>query len=204
MEIYPALIACVNCDTISERPALARGEQASCASCGGVLLRSGLSIQQLLALALTSAVVFAIANLYPVIGISLNGEHHETTLLGSVLSLADSSPAPIAIVVALAIIVLPALQIALLCWLLIFAQAGKRAPLFNPLMRAWESMHPWSMVEVGLLAALVSVVKLKSSPPLHVEIGVGMWAMAALAVLLTAVIHRDIRSLWSELAGDGS
>ena len=202
MQIHPALIACINCDTISERPALARGEQASCAACGSVLLRSWLSVQQLLALALAAALLFLIANLYPVIGISLSGEHHATTLLGSVLSLADSSPAPIAIVVALALIVLPALQIALLCWLLLFAQAGRRAPLFNPLMRAWESMHPWSMVEVGFLAALVSVVKLKGF--LHVEIGVGMWAMAALTILLMAVVHRDIRSLWSELEGTGS
>jgi paraquat-inducible protein A len=202
MQIHPALIACINCDTISERPALVRGEQASCATCGSVLLRSGLSAQQLLALALAAALLFFITNLYPVIGISLNGEHHATTLLGSVLSLADSSPAPIAIVVALAIIVLPALQIALLCWLLLFAQAGRRAPLFNPLMRAWESMHPWSMVEVGFLAALVSVVKLKGF--LHVEIGIGMWAMAALTVLLMAVVHRDIRSLWCELEGTGS
>jgi paraquat-inducible protein A len=102
-----------------------------------------------------------------------------------------------AIVVALAIIVLPALQIAVLCWLLLYARAHKRAPHFNLLMRAWESLHPWSMVEVGLLATLVSVVKLKGL--MSVEIGVGIWAMAALAVMLTAVLHRDVRSLWSEL-----
>lgn len=202
MQTYPALIACVNCDTISERPALARGEQATCAGCGSVLLRTGLNVQELLALALAAAVLFLVANVYPVIGIGLNGEHHRTTLLGSALSLADSSAAPIAIVVALAIVVLPGLQIAVLCWLLSFAQAGKRAPQFNALMRAWEALHPWSMVEVGMLAILVSVVKLRGF--LHVEIGIGIWAMAALVVLLIAVVHRDIRSLWAELEATGS
>src|ERR1700678_708596 len=148
MQTYPALIACVNCDTISERPALARGQQACCAACGAVLLRSGLNVRQLLALALAAAVVFVIANVYPVIGIGLYGEHHRTTLLGSALSLADSRAAPIAIVVVMAIVVLPALQIAVLCWLLLFARAGRRAPLFGVLMRAWEQLNPWSMVEV--------------------------------------------------------
>jgi paraquat-inducible protein A len=199
MQTYPALIACVNCDTISERPALARGQQACCAACGAVLLRSGLNVRQLLALALAAAVVFVIANVYPVIGIGLYGEHHRTTLLGSALSLADSRAAPIAIVVVMAIVVLPALQIAVLCWLLLFARAGRRAPLFGVLMRAWEQLNPWSMIEVGMLAILVSVVKLRGL--MHVEIGIGIWAMAALVVLLLAVIHRDIRSLWSEIEG---
>jgi uncharacterized paraquat-inducible protein A len=50
---------------------------------------------------------------------------------------------------------------------------------------------------VGLLAALVAVVKLQGL--LHVEVGIGIWAIAALAVLLTALTHRNVRSLWAEL-----
>jgi paraquat-inducible protein A len=198
MRTYPGLIACVNCDTISERPNLARGEQAACARCGSVLLRPGLDAQQLLALSVAAAILYIVANIFPVIGLSLNGAHHETTLLGSVLSMADGSAAPVAVVVALAIIVVPALQIGSLCWLLVFAQAGRRAPLFNPLMHLWEHLYPWSMVEVALLAALVSVIKMKSM--MHVHIGIGMWAMAGLVMLLIGTVHRDIRSLWVEIA----
>jgi uncharacterized paraquat-inducible protein A len=58
------------------------------------------------------------------------------------------------------------------------------------------------MVEVALLAALVSVVKMKSI--LHVHIGIGMWAMAGLVVLLIGTVHRDVRSLWVEIAGAAS
>jgi paraquat-inducible protein A len=202
MRTYPGLIACVNCDTISERPSLARGEQAACGCCGSVLLRTGLNAQQLLALSVAAAILYIIANVFPVIGITLNGAHHETTLLGSALSMADSSPAPIAVVVALAIIVVPALQIGSLCWLLLYAQAGRRAPLFNPLMHLWEHLYPWSMVEVGLLAALVSVVKMRGM--LHVHIGIGMWAMAGLVILLIETVHRDVRSLWAEIGGGAS
>lgn len=197
MKIHPALIACANCDTLSRSRPLARGERLICASCGAVLLRSGLGIQQLLALSLSAGIVFIIANVFPVLEINLNGRHIQTTLLGSVLSLADFSSAPIAIIVALALIVAPALQIALLCWLLLYARAGKRAPYFNSLLRVWTRLHPWSMVEVGLLAALVAVVKLQGL--LHVQVGIGIWAIAALAVLLTVLTHRNVRALWAEL-----
>jgi len=65
-------------------------------------------------------------------------------------------------------------------------------------MHLWEHLYPWSMVEVALLAALVSVIKMKSM--MHVHIGIGMWAMAGLVMLLIGTVHRDIRSLWVEIA----
>ncbi|MGA9028404.1 MAG: paraquat-inducible protein A [Steroidobacteraceae bacterium] len=199
MQIHPTLIACMNCDTLSQRPSLMGAEQATCANCGAMLLRAGPGLQHLLALSLAAAVLYIIANVFPVIGINVNGRASDTTLWGSVLSLADHATAPIAIVVALALIVVPALRIGLMCWILLHAQAGRRAPLFNFLMRIWAGLHPWSMVEVGVLAALVSIVKL--SGLVHVQAGVGIWAMAALAVLLTVLAHWDTRSLWPELAG---
>jgi paraquat-inducible protein A len=144
-------------------------------------------------------VCFILANVFPVLGITLGGRTIEATLWDSAASLADHATAPIAIVVALALVVVPAMQIAVLCWILCFAQVGRRAPLINPLMRLWSILEPWSMVEVGVLGALVTVVRLHGL--LHIEVGVGLWAMAALAVLLTALTHWDSRSLWARLAG---
>jgi paraquat-inducible protein A len=200
LRTYPELIACVSCDTVSERRDLRRGELALCSACGAVLQRARWNIQQLAALSLSAAFLFIVANATPMIGIDLGGRHSQTTLWGSVLSLADHITAPLAIIVALAIIVLPALQISIICWLSLFALGGRRAPWFNSLMRAWESMHAWSMVEVGMLAILVSYVKMKSL--FDVQVGIGVWAMAGLAVLLTAIAHRDVRSLWFELQSD--
>jgi paraquat-inducible protein A len=164
-----------------------------------VLLQAAPSVQHLLALSLSAAVCFVVANIFPVLGITLGGRTIKTTLWSSVLSLGDHATAPIAIMVALALVVVPALQIALLCWILPFAQAGHRAPLFNTLMRLWAILEPWSMVEVGLLGVLVTVVRLHGV--LQIQIGAGLWAMAALALLLTAITHWDSRSLWTSLSG---
>ena len=94
------------------------GEFATCANCGGLLLRACPSVQHLLALSVSAAVCFVIANVFPVIGITIDGRTVTTTLWGSALSLADHETAPIAIVVALALVIAPAMQIALLCWVL--------------------------------------------------------------------------------------
>jgi paraquat-inducible protein A len=197
MRVHPELIACVSCDTVNRRPTLRPGEVAVCAACGGTLLRGHKSVQQLAALGLTAAVLCLLANATPMIGIDLSGRHSDTTLWGSVLAFTNHVTAPMAVVVAMAIVVLPALQIAILCWLSLFAIAGRRAPLFKDLMRAWQSLHPWCMVEVAMLGILVSLVKLKSL--FHVDVGVGIWAMAGLAIVLTVVFPRDVQTLWSEL-----
>lgn len=199
LRIYPTLIACRNCDALFRRPPLRNGDRAICPRCGTPLLRECPRVDHLLALSLSAAVCFFVANTFPVIGISVGGRTQTTTLWGSALSLADHDTAPIAIVVALALVVVPAMQISLLCWILGFAHAGRRAPLQNMLLRIWSTLEPWSMVEVGVLGGLVAVVRLNGL--LNVRIGIGMWAMAALALLLTVLTHWDSRSLWARLAG---
>lgn len=202
MQQFPDLIACMSCDTLTRRPRLLRDEIAICPVCGGVLLRAAKSVQQLAALSITAAVMWLLANVTPMLGIDLSGRHSQTTLWGSVLSFTNHLTAPMGVVVALALIVLPALQIGILCWLSFFALAGRRAPLFNELMRAWDGMHAWSMVEVGMLGILVSYVKLKGL--FDVDVGIGMWAMAGLAIVLTLIVPRDVRALWHQLDAAGA
>jgi paraquat-inducible protein A len=56
------------------------------------------------------------------------------------------------------------------------------------------------MLEVCLLGALISVIKLSSQ--VAVVVGVGTWALAALTILLTLIANRDIHWLW-ELTSEG-
>ena len=62
-------------------------------------------------------------------------------------------------------------------------------------MRVIVGLRPWSMLEVGLLGILVAVIKLSSS--LEVAPGAGVWAMAALMVLVTVIANRDVHRLWA-------
>ncbi|BBH46303.1 paraquat-inducible protein A [Pseudomonas sp. KU43P] len=192
------LVICEYCDAVYERAPVQRHQRALCPRCGGVLYRhNSLSVQQRLALSVTGAVLLVFANLYPVMTIGMQGLSNSATLWDSVLILSSGSITFIALVMALAIIFAPILQIALLCWVLSFALAGRRAPGFAMCMRCLEGLRPWSMLEVCLLGALVAVIKLAGL--LDVIPGIGLIALAALSMLIIYIAGRDIRDLWEQV-----
>lgn len=143
---------------------------------------------------MAAAILFIIANVYPVIRISLHGLHKEATLWQSAAALAHGAAAPIAVPTALSIILVPAMQISLLAWVLVYANFGRRAPGFAQVLRALNALRPWSMIEVALLGILVAVIKLSSF--VQVVPGAGIWATAGLMVLITLIANRDTHWLW--------
>ncbi|WP_213881098.1 paraquat-inducible protein A [Pseudomonas sp. dw_358] len=194
----PDWIICEHCDSVYAPVPLVRGEASRCARCGAILEHGGrLSIQQQLALAISAAILFVFANVFPVITISLQGMSNGATLWESVEALAQGRITLIAAVAGLAIILAPMLQIILLCWVLSFALGGHAAPGFRRCMRALEHLRPWSMLEVCLLGILVAIVKL--SGMLDVHPGVGLWALAMLTVLILLISGKQVRRLWDDL-----
>ena len=97
--LLPAdLIACHECDLLQREPALAPGETARCTRCGALLARNPPdSIDRSLALACTAAVLYVIANLYPLVGLEMQGRRVEVTLAGALHGIAQrSDPGPAA------------------------------------------------------------------------------------------------------------
>jgi paraquat-inducible protein A len=200
MTLSPNWIICEHCDSLYESVPLAKGQTSECLRCGAVLERARhLNVQQLFALSITAALLFVFANAFPVIGISLEGLSNEATLWKSVEALAYGRISLIAAVTGLAIILAPGLQIALLCWVLGFANIGRAAPGFKACMRALEHLRPWSMLEVCLLGILVAIVKLAGM--LDVHPGLGLWSLAMLTVLIILISGKGIRRLWDDLEG---
>ncbi len=200
MNVSPRWIICEHCDSLFESVPLAKRQKAECSRCGAVLERSRrLSVQALFALSITAALLFVFANFFPVVIISMEGLSNEATLWKSVEALAQGRITPMAAVTGLTIILAPMLQIALLCWLLGFANAGRAAPGFKTCMRTLEHLRPWSMLEVCLLGILVAIVKLAGM--LNVSPGMGLWALGMLCVLLILISGKGIRRLWDDLEG---
>lgn len=198
MHTFPNLVVCEHCDGVYTRRTLAPHGVVHCSCCGAGLYRAGrLDIERSLALTIAAAIVWAIANACPVLRIGLHGLHCEATLWQAAAALAQGPTAPIAAPAALALSVAPGLQIGLLSWILIHARAGRRAPGTVGALRMLAILRPWSMVEVGLLAILVAVVKLAGF--VDVVPGPGIWATAILVTLLPLTAHHDAAQLW-ELA----
>jgi paraquat-inducible protein A len=197
MAIHPHLVVCEHCDTVHQRRDLAKGEIASCTACDAELYRCGsFNVRERLALSVTAAIAFLIANICPIISINLHGLESQTTMWQAAAALDQGAAAPIAVPTAAVAVLVPMLQIILLIWVLVFAHKGKRAPAFAPIMKTLVILRPWSMVEVCMLGILVAVIKLSSL--VQVYLGAGVWAMAGLMVLMTIIAGRDVRQLWAE------
>lgn len=193
------LIACEHCDTVYRRQPLRRGEVARCQRCHAVLYRRHwLSVDAMLALTLTAAIAFAIANVWPIVSLGLNGNDNAATLWQAIVDTWREGAGLVSVLAALTLFVFPLLQILLFAWVLSFLRAHRRPPGFPLLMTAIRRIRPWSMIEVFMLGTLVAVVKV--SDIFDVVLHPGIWAFAALTVLITTVTTFDVREVWATKA----
>ena len=196
MRVLSHIVICTRCDALYRRPTLAAGQVARCVACDAVVWRSARrSIDGWLALTLASAIMFALANTFPVIRAGVQNFQNDVTLWAAMTSLAQGAWTPLAAPAAAVAIVVPCLQIVLLGWVLGFAWLGKQPPCFRPFMKLLMIIQPWSMIEVAFLGVIVACIKLSSMA--DVSLGAGAWAMLGSIGLTAATTRRDVRWLWN-------
>lgn len=192
-----SLVICKYCDAVYGRTPLKRGEKAYCSQCGGELYRKSHSdIDVMLALTVASAIVFVIANVYPIIQLNMSGLSNQATLWDTLVFTLESNVGAIAVLAAAAAFFFPLIQILLFAYVLIPMRAGRKPPAFIGAMHALREMKPWSMVEVFMLGAVVSVVKLTSVAAVAPQMG--LWGFAVLTLLLTILSSFDLNELWDQ------
>src|SRR5258708_12389366 len=91
------LIACHECDLLQREAPLTGESMLRCCRCGAELYRNHPdTLDRPLAFTLTAIVLFVIGNAFPIVGLSVNGDLVETTLLGAVRVLYRDGMWPIA------------------------------------------------------------------------------------------------------------
>jgi paraquat-inducible protein A len=195
MKVLSSLIVCPHCDAVYRRPSLALDQVARCSECHSVVCRSNrLNIEGWLALTMTSAITFIIANAFPVISVGLQNFRNDATLWEATTSLVQGGWAPMAVPAMLMAIMAPLAQIVLLGWVLAFAWKGQRAPGFQHTMKLLVMLRRWNMLDVAFLGVMVAAIKLSSMA--EVAIGPGMWAIGALLCLTALTANGDLLWLW--------
>lgn len=195
--ILPAdLIACHECDLLQTEPQLAPGETARCVRCGAFLARNPPdSLDRSLALTLTAAVLYLLANIHPLVGLEMQGRRVEVTLFEAVQILWKGGVEPVAALVFITALLFPMLELLMFLLVLVPLRLGRVSPRLATFFRLVRSVQPWGMMEVFLLGMLVSLVKL--SHLATVVLGTAFWATAALIVVLTLAARAfDTRLLW--------
>lgn len=195
MQEITGLIACEHCDAIYRKPQLASHEAARCPRCDAELEHSvERQYLRVLPLTIASLVMFTLANVFPIVGMELQGIYSETTLLGAVLTLNAENMPFVASAVLATTILFPLFQLLILLYLFVPLPHRGRLPAARLALRVLQVLRPWGMVEVFVLGTIVALVKLTSMAV--VIPGIALWAMASLALLLAAVFSFDPRYIW--------
>jgi len=194
-----SIIACPECDLLLFGADLSHGCTAVCRRCGATLYRATTdSVYRTLALVLAAAIFFLIANIYPILGIEAQGNANSANLFGAVASLWNQQMHFISALVLTTAVVIPALQIALLIYVLFPLKCGFIPPGLSGTLRCLRGIGPWGMLDVFMLSILVALVKLMDN--FRIIPGVALWSFGALTLLMAAVAATfNPRDIWARL-----
>jgi paraquat-inducible protein A len=143
------------------------------------------SLERTLALTVTAAIAFIVANVMPLMGLSAVGRTASTTIIGGAWEMWVQGERMTALLVGFCVVLAPAVRIGFMLAVLLAARRFPTPSWAGTLLRWAERHEPWAMVEVmmlGILVALVKIAELATVIP-----GIGMFAVGALIFLLAAM-----------------
>ena len=200
------MIACPDCDALQREPRrLPRGTTVRCWRCDAVLIQeSRRGMDYVFALLVTGSVLFVIGNTFPLVSLDAQGNSVTTTLFGAVVHMWQQNLGAVAALVLTTTIIAPAFDLAAMLYLtsgVMRVDAGRSStmpPFAGRLLRAVQIVRPWGMLEVFMLGALVSIVKLGQMAA--VVVGPALYSIGALILVLAAANSAfNPRDVWSRL-----
>lgn len=191
------ILACPECDLLQHDAPTPRPRKALCARCGAVLYqRHDGGLEQTLALTVTALVLLALANAFPILTLELQDERTTATLVGAAGALWSQDMWLVAILVLFMAVIMPFAELAALAYLLVPLAYGRRGPGFATVFKLLQFASRWGAVEVFVLGALVSLVKLGHVA--DVEPGIALASYGALMLVIAAIeASFDPRELWA-------
>jgi paraquat-inducible protein A len=189
------LLSCLTCGLLSRRRG---GEAHACPRCGTRLhVRKLASLTRTWTFLVSAMVLYVPANVLPIMRTeSLMGSQSDTILSG-VAFLWNNGSWPLAIIVFVASITVPLLKMLALLTILIAVHRGVRVHCADlaRLYRLLEMIGRWSMLDVFVVAILVSLVQLQLVATVTPE--KGALAFGAVVVLtMLATMSFDPRLIW--------
>src|SRR5260370_7201569 len=150
------LIACHQCDLLQWEAALLEGGTARCQGCRAALYRSlPARFDRALAFTSAAAILFVLANCFPIVGLWVNGTLVEATLLGAAWSLYVHGMWPIADLVFVTTLLMPSLNIAAVIYLLLPLAVVRLPPKPQLVLPISLPLSPRTTVQTLLPAILL-------------------------------------------------
>lgn len=181
------VIGCPCCDRLTRVPPLKPGDLALCSFCGQPLSQSRRNAtDRVIAYAITALILLVTANVLPFLTLEATGAKNLIDLPSTSISLLHKGMPVMAMVVSSFILILPAILLLLVLALYIPLHFSRPAPWLIPTGRLVFKVQNWCMVDVFLVALVVSLVKLSTMA--RVELGLAFWAYVAFVWCFTLML----------------
>ncbi len=191
------MLACHCCGMVHTIPRLNAQQRALCVRCHSQIdsgCRSGAqSSARCLAAAVGALLLYFPAILLPILEIEKLGHHHAASLLGGTLDLLWHGSWFVGLVVLLFSIVLPLAKLLALVELSYIGVTHRRHRAWTYRVVEWTGR--WSMMDVLLLALLVTLVKLGDLVAFHLGPAVVAFVMCVVMSLIASIMF-DPHSIW--------
>jgi paraquat-inducible protein A len=190
---------CPHCDLLQRLPTLADGASARCPRCAEELWRHRKdSLDRTLAMAVTAAMLYVLANAVPMFGLTILGRAASTTVIGGAQHLWEDGQETVSALVFFTAVLAPALQIIFMLAIVLGARRKPAPRWVGTLLRHNRTMQTWSMIEVMMLGVLVALVKIADYAT--VTPGLALFVLGALVFVLAAMqASFDPREVWGRI-----
>ncbi|MFT2092958.1 paraquat-inducible protein A [Paraglaciecola sp. 2405UD69-4] len=160
-------------------------------------LNKSLSVQKTWALLITSSILYIPANVLPIMYTNTLGDQEPSTIIGGVILLWKMGSYPIAIIIFIASVFVPIAKLVILTWLNYSVQTESEYKRKERVYwyRITEFIGRWSMIDVFVVAILVSLIQLDNL----MSVVPGNAALAFCGVVICtmlAAITFDSRLIW--------
>ena len=192
------IIVCPTCGLAQQLEPLPLGTVAKCFQCDSRVAKANHNaLTRTTAFSVAGLLLYVPANIYPILRMDYYGTYRENTVWSGCVQLFQDGQWFVAIIVFLASIVVPLLKLIGLFSLVVTTQYGlsRHQRFRTAIHRSIKVIGPWAMLDVFLLAILVSLVKLGRIAT--VIPGPGLLAFASVVVLtILASESFDSKQIW--------
>ncbi|MDA5562071.1 MULTISPECIES: paraquat-inducible protein A [Cobetia] len=187
--------SCHSCGLINE---CTQDQHVNCRRCGDpVHQRKTHSLQRTWAWLIAALILYLPANLFPIMSTVSLGESDPQTIAGGIVVLWSHGDWPIAMVIFIASILVPASKMIAIAWLCLSAQRPQvqHARARVTLYRITEYIGRWSMVDVFVVALLAALIQLGALMSVHPGPAALSFASVVVLTMLSAQSF-DPRLVW--------
>ena len=187
-------ISCIQCHECAlqiDVPSLEVAQKAICPRCGFLLKASRKNALERVFVFAFSALVFLTMSLFfEFLSFTRNGLENSFTLLDSLMILMQKNYHLLALIEMITVFLIPCTILVVLMYLSFYLLKGHYPPQGSRLLRVVFVLLPWSMVEIFLIGALVSIIKILSMA--DISLGLSFYCFTLFSLFMTIVVlHLD-------------